>query len=382
MANKRISCHHLLVDTAIKGNLWGLLERGVQESMDKEVFNETLEVAVGYAGSVGTSLWSKIKEDRHKVCPGYGVAMLSWLTLVWFDSMESRMEESISNHSMAISRIEDCEDNMNVCKNDVDTLKLEQVSMGCDIRMLEGAMGGMQEDLENLAGRVDTWSSNSRKISSLCETNARSLGSEIQRVQWETQGQFESFFGKFEKLSDVVDKKIVCQDEEIDRVVELVGQKIDTKMGEFSSDLMEALEIEENQRKDLEAKVAFLEEKLVNSLTHTANLTALILSIQARVVEVEDAVMEESEGDDGGEVASSSSSNLYPVENMVAIPVLAPSAIHMLVEIPEEFVPPILRPPLSVPLTPSPEYVQALEDDPAHDGTPEYWADPEASVDH
>jgi hypothetical protein len=52
----------------------------------------------------------------------------------------------------------------------------------------------------------------------------------------------------------------------MDRVVELVRQKIDAKMGEFSSDLMEALEIEENRRKALEEKVAFLEEKLVNSL--------------------------------------------------------------------------------------------------------------------
>jgi hypothetical protein len=83
MANKRISRHHLLIDPSIKGNLRGLLERGVQESMDKEeVFDEALEVAVGYAGSVGTALWSKIKEDRAKVCPGYGVTMLSWLTLV------------------------------------------------------------------------------------------------------------------------------------------------------------------------------------------------------------------------------------------------------------------------------------------------------------
>jgi hypothetical protein len=40
--------------------------------MDKEeVFDETLEVAVGYAGSVGTALWSEIQEDRNKVCPGY-----------------------------------------------------------------------------------------------------------------------------------------------------------------------------------------------------------------------------------------------------------------------------------------------------------------------
>jgi hypothetical protein len=83
MANKRISRHRLLADTTIKGNLRGLLERGVQESMDKEeVFDETLEVAVGYAGSVGTALWAEIREDRNKVCPGYGVTMLSWLTSV------------------------------------------------------------------------------------------------------------------------------------------------------------------------------------------------------------------------------------------------------------------------------------------------------------
>jgi hypothetical protein len=172
------------------------------------------------------------------------------------------------------------------------------------------------------------------------------------------------------------------QCKEMDRVVELVGQKVDAKMGEFSSDLMEALEIEENRRKDLEAKVAFLEEKLVNSLTHTADLVALVLSVQSCVVELEDAVMEESEEGDGGEVVSSSSSDLDPVENLVAIPVPAPSFVHTLVEIPEEFVPLILRPPLSIPSTPSPEYVQALEDDPAHDGIPEYWADPEAGVDH
>jgi hypothetical protein len=67
---------------------------------------------------------------------------------------------------------------------------------------------------------------------------------------------------------------------------------------------------------------------------------------------------------------------------MVAIPVPAPSVIHTLVAIPEEFVPPILQSSSAVPSTPSPEYVQALEDDPAHDETPEYWADPEAGVDH
>jgi hypothetical protein len=58
------------------------------------------------------------------------------------------------------------------------------------------------------------------------------------------------------------------------------------------------------------------------------------------------------------------------------------TVVHTLVAINEEFVPPILRASSTVPSTPSPEYVQALEDDPSHDGVPEYWADPEAGVDH
>jgi hypothetical protein len=140
--------------------------------------------------------------------------------------MESRMEESILNHGVAIMRIEDCEDNMQICKGDIDAIKIEQSSMGRDIRMLEGAMGGTQEDLERLGGRVDAFVASSRRASSLCETNARSMGAEIQRVQRETRGHLESLFQKFNKVNDVIDKKIVKQDE-MDRVVELVGQKID-----------------------------------------------------------------------------------------------------------------------------------------------------------
>ena len=83
MANKWISCHHLLIDHAIKGNLRGLLERGIQESPDREEeFDPSLEVAIGYTSSIRTALWSEIREDRAKVCPGYGVTMLSWLTSV------------------------------------------------------------------------------------------------------------------------------------------------------------------------------------------------------------------------------------------------------------------------------------------------------------
>jgi hypothetical protein len=196
------------------------------------------------------------------------------------------------------SRLEDTEDDMKVCQNDVDVLKLEQASMGRDIRMLEALMGSVHKQLEGLGDRMD-----------------------------------------------------------------------------------EAVASETAWRVALEEKVAFLEEKLTDSLLRSSDLVNLVLALQNRVGEIEDAVMEESEGS-GPEVVSSSSSDLDPIENMVAIPVPAPSVIHMLVVIPEEYIPPVLRSSSGVPSTPSPEYVQALEDDPAHDGTPEYWADPEAGVDH
>jgi hypothetical protein len=310
--------------------------------------------------------------------------------------MESRMEESIANHGVAISRIEDCEDDMQVCKGDIDDIKLRFSSMGCDVEMLEALMGSVQpqlasaqrdvrmleasmesthEQLEGLGNRVDGCYAETRRVCSLSETNVRSLGAEIQRVQRESRKEIEGMFFKFEHVNTIIDKKTVHMDEELDRVVALVGEKIETKVGEMTSDWLEAMEIEERRRKELEGKVAFLEEKVVNFLTYQQDTVALVLSLQGWVMELEEAILEESERE---EVVSSSSSDLDPVENMVAIPIPAPSVIHTLVEIPEEFVPPILRSPSSVASTPSPEYVQVLEEDPSHAGVPEFWVDPEA----
>ena len=85
--------------------------------------------------------------------------------------------------------------------------------------------------------------------------------------------------------------------------------------------------------------------------------------------------MEESKDGDVEEntVVSSLSSDLDPMENMVAIPIPTPSVIHTLVEIPKGYVPPFLH------STPSPPYIKASEADLLHDGVPEYWADPEVS---
>ena len=57
-----------MVNPHISGNLRGLLERGVQVWMDaEEVKDVALEAAIGYAGSMGTCLWSDITENRAKV---------------------------------------------------------------------------------------------------------------------------------------------------------------------------------------------------------------------------------------------------------------------------------------------------------------------------
>jgi hypothetical protein len=125
----------------------------------------------------------------------------------------------------------------------------------------------------------------------------------------------------------------------------------------------------------LETKVASLEERLEHTLAHTANLATLLLSVQRQVGEVEDAIMDESEEDaEGDMVVSSSLSDLDPMENVVAIPIPAPTIIHTLVEIPEEFIPPSFH------STPSPLYILAWGDDLLHDGVPEYWADPEVGL--
>jgi tRNA A-37 threonylcarbamoyl transferase component Bud32 len=59
------------------------------------------------------------------------------------------MEESIVNHSVAISRIEDCEDDMQVCKGDIDNSKLLLASMGRDVEMMEASMGSVQAQLSS-----------------------------------------------------------------------------------------------------------------------------------------------------------------------------------------------------------------------------------------
>ena len=200
--------------------------------------------------------------------------------------------------------------------------------------------------------------------SQTCLANAHSLGLEIQQVQREWRMGHENLLLKFSTDNNIIDRKFVHLDKELERVMDLVGQKIDAKFGEFSADFLELMEIEENWRKDLEVKVATLEERLRDTII-------LLSSLNNQVMELEDSVMEDRESDTvGEEVGSSSSSEFGLMENMVAIPVPAPSMVHTLIPVPDVYIP------LSVHMSPSPPHVQAQEEDPVHSGVPEYWANP------
>jgi hypothetical protein len=48
----------------------------------EEVHDDTLETAIYPTGSIGTSLWMEVQQDRALVCPGYGVVVVDWLTMV------------------------------------------------------------------------------------------------------------------------------------------------------------------------------------------------------------------------------------------------------------------------------------------------------------
>jgi hypothetical protein len=289
----------------------------------------------------------------------------------------SDVNESLDRH---VHRLEDLEDDMQVCQNDIDVMKIRLASVESDVLLLEGSSNNAHKGLEDLGDRVDGFVSSLRTYHNQSTSSHRALLQEVQQNKRDARADHESLLARLARSDEIIDRKFVQMDTEVEKVVGLVGEKIEAKFSDFSDQFMEAVEAEEARRVALEEKVAFLEEKLTDSLLRSADLVNLVLALQGRVSEVEDAVMEESEG--GEEVVSSSSSDLDPVENMVAIPVPGPSVVHTLVAIPEEYVPPVLRSSSAVPSTPSPEYVQALEDDPAHDGTPEYWADPEAGVDH
>jgi hypothetical protein len=205
-----------------------------------------------------------------------------------------------------------------------------------------------------------------RRISVVSETNLKRLDMEIKRIQQETCGQIKGFYRKFERVNEIIDKKTVCLDEELDRVMALVGEKICAGMEELKAEFLEALELEGRRYGVLASDMELVKSRLVTAQENNVLLVSRLSSFQAELTDLEDAMMEESEDAEGE--PSDSSSDLEPVENIVAIPVPGPSMIHALVpvETPFKFIPPSLH------LTPFPPYVAERSEDLEHSGVPEF----------
>jgi hypothetical protein len=134
-------------------------------------------------------------------------------------------------------------------------------------------------------------------------------------------GQIESWSGRFERNNEIIDKKFVQLDTELEKVVDLTRTKIRTEVGAIATNFAEVMELEEARWSSLEVKIIGLEEKLERACEEIACLSGVMVILQGRVGELEDAVMNEAGDEDaeGDTVVSSSLSEFDPVENMVVI---------------------------------------------------------------
>jgi hypothetical protein len=291
--------------------------------------------------------------------------------------MDTRMEEMNQNHDITISQLEDVEDDMQVVKNDIDVVKIQLSSAEREICLLNLSMDNAHKQLEDLGDRVDGFVGSLRHQQANALWDTRVIGTKFELFRKETIGQIESWLGRFEHNNEIINKKFVQMDMELEKVVDLVRVKIRTEVGAIATDFAEAMEIKDAWWSSSEAKIVVLGEKLECACEEIACLSGVMVIMQGRVGELEDVVMEEAKDEDaeGDTAVSTSLSEFDPVENMVAIPI-PPPVLHTLIllEVSEAFIPPSLR------VTPSPPYIVDCLEDPVHDGTPEYWADPEAGL--
>jgi chromosome segregation ATPase len=274
---------------------------------------------------------------------------------------------------IVVTRVEDLEDNMQVCKTDINVNRIQLSLAERDIHLLESSLENVHGQLEGLGDWVDGFVGSIRTYNNQFNTSHHTLFQEVHKHKQEARSDHESLLAKFAWTGDIIDKKFIQLDIELEKVVDLVGEKIKKEVGEIAHDFGEAMEIKEEWRASSEVKAASLEARLEEALGHIANLASLITNLQGWVGELEDAVMEDALDEGGNAAVLTSLSEFDPVENMVAIPI-PPPVIHnalIPIKVPEAFIPPSLW------MTPSPPYVQAREEDPEHDGVLEYWADPE-----
>jgi BMFP domain-containing protein YqiC len=112
---------------------------------------------------------------------------------------------------------------------------------------------------------VEGLSSSIRSNTKVSSSMAKASLLEAQRVERELRLMIEGWFGMLKRCNTIIDKKFVHLDEELDKVMALVGEKIQSGMEDLSSQLSEALEIEGRHYGVLGRDVEMLKSQLETS---------------------------------------------------------------------------------------------------------------------
>jgi hypothetical protein len=115
---------------------------------------------------------------------------------------------------------------------------------------------------------------------------------QVLSIYWLSTGGFvpsESLLGKVARSDDIIDRKFVQMDTELEKVVGLVGDKIEKEVGKIATEFAEAMDVEEEWRAASEAKTASLEVRLGEAFDTISSLTTLVVALQSRVGDSEGA---------------------------------------------------------------------------------------------
>jgi hypothetical protein len=158
--------------------------------------------------------------------------------------MDICMDELDKNHEVLVSRVEDTEDDMQIVKTDVDVLRIEISSFNKDVKDIEMLVDNCHLCLEKVEDCVDGFVLLLRSQTGVAAGSSRVALLEVQRVEKELHPLIEGWYGKFKRVNTVIDKKIVWVDEELDRVMALIGEKIQSEVEDIKTCFQEALDVE------------------------------------------------------------------------------------------------------------------------------------------
>ena len=156
------------------------------------------------------------------------------------------LERALEEFHQAFNNcMEDVEDEIQVVKMDIDVLRIWMSSMEGETNSLQKGLQDVEMSvnnshlcLEKVEDRVDSFINSLWRYSQTATASSHALGIEIQKVQQEWRTDHKNLLLKFSTNNDIIDRKFVRLNKELERVVDLVGQKIDAKFGEFSSNFL------------------------------------------------------------------------------------------------------------------------------------------------